>query len=132
MNFRKYCAYDYGQLSVVIASIILILVKPNVFVKMTRHILGRILLITLLVMASLHSTLSGVLIAIVFVVLTETFYEGLTEKTDVVNEEDEEVDVEGDEEETDGLKNPFGDMENFLQNEKEGLGVDMIDKVLSA
>jgi len=76
MDFRKYCVYDYGQLAIVIASIILILVKPDAFVKLTKNILGRIVLITLLIMATLHSSLSGILVAIVLVVLTETYYEG--------------------------------------------------------
>ena len=125
MDFRKYCVYDYGQLAIVIASIILILVKPDAFVKLTKNILGRIVLITLLIMATLHSSLSGILVAIVLVVLTETYYEGNCDK-ESCNDDSEDDDDDDDNSKDDNkapLENiiPTGTLfDDVLEDFKEG------------
>ena len=114
MDFRKYCVYDYGQLAIVIASIILILVKPDAFVKLTKNILGRIVLITLLIMATLHSSLSGILVAIVLVVLTETYYEGNCGKESC--HDDTEDDDDDDDDNDDNDDNSKDDNKAPLEN----------------
>lgn len=118
MDFRKYCVYDYGQLAIVIASIILILVKPDAFVKLTKNILGRIVLITLLIMATLHSSLSGILVAIVLVVLTETYYEGNCDKEschdDGETEDDDDDDDSVDDSAPDKSKDNKAPLENII------------------
>ena len=114
MDFRKYCVYDYGQLAIVIASIILILVKPDAFVKLTKNILGRIVLITLLIMATLHSSLSGILVAIVLVVLTETYYEGNCGKESC--HDDTEDDDDDDDDNYDNDDNSKDDNKAPLEN----------------
>ena len=115
MDFRKYCVYDYGQLAIVIASIILILVKPDAFVKLTKNILGRIVLITLLIMATLHSSLSGILVAIVLVVLTETYYEGNCGKESCHDDtEDDDDDDSVDDSAPDKSKDNKAPLENII------------------
>jgi len=115
MDFRKYCVYDYGQLAIVIASIILILVKPDAFVKLTKNILGRIVLITLLIMATLHSSLSGILVAIVLVVLTETYYEGNCDKESCNDDsEDDDDDDSVDDSAPDKSKDNKTPLENII------------------
>lgn len=128
MDFRKYCVYDYGQLAIVIASIILILVKPDAFVKLTKNILGRIVLITLLIMATLHSSLSGILVAIVLVVLTETYYEGNCDK-ESCNDDSEDDDNSKDDNKA-PLENiiPTGTLfDDVLEDFKEGNTTDTTD-----
>ena len=134
MDFRKYCVYDYGQLAIVIASIILILVKPDAFVKLTKNILGRIVLITLLIMATLHSSLSGILVAIVLVVLTETYYEGNCDK-ESCNDDSEDDDDDDDNSKDDNkapLENiiPTGTLfDDVLEDFKEGNTTDTTDTI---
>ena len=51
--------------------------KPNVLVKFVNSTLGRFVLVAIMLFALLHSTLSGVFVAILFVLLSEEVIEGM-------------------------------------------------------
>ena len=55
----------------------LMLTKPKVLVEMAQSGLGRVVLLLAVIGAALHSTLSGLLVAAVFVFLSESVFEGM-------------------------------------------------------
>ena len=58
----------------------LLFTKPNVLVKFANSIPGRFVLIGAMLFALLHSTLSGVFVAILFVLLSEEMVEGFDQQ----------------------------------------------------
>ena len=55
----------------------LLMTKPNVLVNFVNSTLGRLTLVGAMLFALLHSTLSGVFVAILFVLLSEEVFEGM-------------------------------------------------------
>lgn len=55
----------------------LLITKPNVLVKFVKSTMGRLVLVCAMLFALLHSTLSGVFVAILFVLLSEEVFEGM-------------------------------------------------------
>ena len=55
---------------------LLLYTRPNVLVKFSKTILGRVLLLITLVIGTLRSTIHGILIALVIVAFAEHMYEG--------------------------------------------------------
>ena len=55
----------------------LLITKPNVLVNFVNSTIGRFVLVGTMLFALLHSTLSGVFVAILFVLLSEEVFEGM-------------------------------------------------------
>ena len=55
----------------------LLFTKPNVLVNFVNSTIGRFVLVGAMLFALLHSTLSGVFVAILFVLLSEEVFEGM-------------------------------------------------------
>ena len=60
---------------------LLLYTRPNVLVKFSKSIIGKIILLVTLVIGTLRSTFHGILIALVIVVFAEQIYEGFTDTT---------------------------------------------------
>jgi hypothetical protein len=58
-------------------AIILLYIQPYALIRFTNTFFGRLISLIILVLASLHSTLSGIVVAMVIVVFTDTIYEGM-------------------------------------------------------
>ena len=56
----------------------LLITKPNVLVDIANTFLGRLVLVLAVVGAAMHSTLTGLLVAMLFIVLSESVVEGMT------------------------------------------------------
>ena len=76
--------------------------KPNVLVKFVKSTIGRLVLVGAMLFALLHSTLSGVFVAILFVLLSEEVFEGME------NEKAEEA-----------AKERYGEYESILKLKTE-------------
>jgi hypothetical protein len=63
---------------VLIVSIILLYIQPYVLIRSMNTFIGRLVSIIILVLASLYSTLSGIVLAMVMVAFTDTIYEGMS------------------------------------------------------
>tara|TARA_B100000902_G_C27265115_1_gene893073 strand:- start:686 stop:1267 length:582 start_codon:yes stop_codon:yes gene_type:complete len=70
---------------------ILLLTRPSVLVDMANTLLGRLVLLLAVVGAAMQSTLTGVLVAMLFIVLSETVFEGMENKTDAAKKDSENV-----------------------------------------
>ena len=55
----------------------LLLTRPNVLVNFSNTFFGKLILISVLVVTTLHSTLSGIFIGLLIVMLSENVYEGM-------------------------------------------------------
>ena len=55
----------------------LLLTRPGVLVDMANTLVGRLVLLLAVVGAAMQSTLTGVLVAMLFIVLSETVFEGM-------------------------------------------------------
>ena len=55
----------------------LMLTKPKVLVEMAQSSIGKVVLLLAVIGAALHSTLSGLLVAAVFIFLSESVFEGM-------------------------------------------------------
>lgn len=64
---------------VLIVSIILLYIQPYVLIRSMNTFIGRLVSIIILVLASLYSTLSGIVLAMVMVVFTDTIYDTIYE-----------------------------------------------------
>lgn len=80
----------------------LLFTKPNVLVKFVKSTLGRLVLVGTMLFALLHSTLSGLFVAILFVLLSEEVFEGME------NEKAEEA-----------AKERYGEYESILKLKTE-------------
>ena len=80
----------------------LLFTKPNVLVKFVKSTIGRLVLVGAMLFALLHSTLSGVFVAILFVLLSEEVFEGME------NEKAEEA-----------AKERYGEYESILKLKTE-------------
>ena len=69
----------------------LLLTRPIVLVDMANTFLGRILLVLAVVGGALKSTLTGLLVAMLFVVLSESTFEGMTAGDDDVEKEGDKL-----------------------------------------
>ena len=72
------------QLEYIIALLVisfLLYTRPNVLVKFSKTIIGRIILIAVMIMATLRSTIHGILVALVIIIFAEHIYEGFTDDT---------------------------------------------------
>ena len=68
------------EIIVLIVAIILLYIQPYALIRYTNTMLGRIISLILIVLASLYSTLSGTILAMVLVVFTDSIYEGMVPK----------------------------------------------------
>ena len=93
----------------------LLLTKPNVLVNFVKSTLGRFVLVAVMLFSLLHSTLSGVFVAILFVLLSEEVIEGMD------NEKAEEAAKEryGEYEKILKLKTDYCKNGKFIVGEKE-------------
>ena len=78
---------------VLIVSIILLYIQPYVLIRSMNTFIGRLVSIIILVLASLYSTLSGIVLAMVMVVFTDTIYDTIYEGMSVDAEAREKAEV---------------------------------------
>lgn len=71
----------------------LMLTKPKVLVEMAQSGIGRVVLLLAVIGAALHSTLSGLLVAALFVFLSESVFEGMENNSAVQQNEEAEKDA---------------------------------------
>ena len=69
----------------------LMLTKPAVLVNMAQSGLGRVVLLLAVIGAALHSTISGLLVAAVFVFLSESVFEGMENRSSEQQEQDKRL-----------------------------------------
>ena len=69
----------------------LMLTKPAVLVNMAQSGLGRVVLLLAVIGAALHSTISGLLVAAVFVFLSESVFEGMENGSSEQQKQDKEA-----------------------------------------
>jgi hypothetical protein len=84
-----------SELIVLVVITFLLYTRPLVLVNFSNTFVGKAILLFLIVSAALHSTVSGLLLALVLVMLTEYNYEGFENKDDdsaEVDNENTEVD----------------------------------------
>jgi len=66
----------------------LLLTRPSILVKMANDTLGKVFLVLAVVAAAFQSTLSGILTAMLFIVLSESVIEGMDTKSSTNNDKD--------------------------------------------
>ena len=66
----------------------LLLTRPSVLVDMANTLVGRLVLLLAVVGAAMQSTLTGVLVAMLFIVLSETVFEGMENQASSKDSED--------------------------------------------
>ena len=66
----------------------LLLTRPGVLVDMANTLVGRLVLLLAVVGAAMQSTLTGVLVAMLFIVLSETVFEGMENQASSKDSED--------------------------------------------
>ena len=79
------------EMIVMLVVAFLLFSKPKVLVNFTKTTIGRLILIGTMLFALLHSTLCGVFIAILFVMLSEEVFEGMDNIDALGGEEDKEA-----------------------------------------
>lgn len=72
------------EMTVMLVVAFLLFTKPKVLVKFANSIIGRLVLIGTMLFALLHSTLCGIFVAILFVMLSEEVVEGM-DNADIEN-----------------------------------------------
>jgi len=92
-----------SELIVLVVITFLLYTRPLVLVNFSNSFVGKAILLFLVVSAALHSTVSGLLLALVLVMLTEYRYEGFENK----DSEDTEVDSEDAEVDSSDAVNDF-------------------------
>jgi hypothetical protein len=65
------------EVAILIIAIILLFIQPYILIRNTNTFIGRVLSIIILVLAASHSTMAGILVAMVVVIFTDTVYEGM-------------------------------------------------------
>lgn len=83
---------NYIDLIILLVVYFLLFTRPTVLVKFSNTFIGKLLLILILVATTLQSTISGIFVAILIIVLSESVYEGMENKedTDIKDEVDKE------------------------------------------
>lgn len=79
------------EMSVMLVIAFLLFTKPTILVNFANSIIGRIVLVGTMLFALLHSTLCGVFIAILFVMLSEEVIEGM-DNADIKTKADKKYD----------------------------------------
>lgn len=69
---------------VLIVAIVLLYIQPHILIRLMNTFIGRLVSIIVIVLASLYSTLSGIVLAMVMVIFTDTIYEGMTDAGAIV------------------------------------------------
>jgi hypothetical protein len=65
------------EIILLVIVILLLYIQPYAIIRFSNTLLGRIVFIGLLILASLYSTISGLLIALLIVLFSEIIYEGM-------------------------------------------------------
>jgi hypothetical protein len=68
---------NYTDLTILLVISFLLFTRPTVLVNFSNTFIGKLVLLVILVVATLQSTISGLFIAILIIVLSETVYEGM-------------------------------------------------------
>jgi hypothetical protein len=84
---------NYTDLTILLIISFLLITRPNILVNFSNTFIGKLLLIIILVVTTLHSTISGIFVAILIVVLSETLYEGMENKEEE-NKKEQTLDEE--------------------------------------
>jgi hypothetical protein len=98
-----------SELIVLVVITFLLYTRPLVLVNFSNSFVGKAVLLFLIISAALHSTVSGLLLALVLVMLTEYNYEGFEGKDDsdavAGTDADEDSDSDEDADGTDAVRN---------------------------
>lgn len=73
-----YVMKQHVDILVMLVAAFLMLTKPQVLVDLAQTTLGKLALLLAVVGAALHSTMSGLLVAAVFIYLSESVFEGMS------------------------------------------------------
>jgi hypothetical protein len=81
-TLKKYTEYIYkdmhqGEIVILLIVIVLLYVQPYAIIRFSNTPFGRFIFIGILVLASLYSSISGLLVALLIVLFAETIYEGM-------------------------------------------------------
>ena len=88
-----------SELIVLVVITFLLYTRPLVLVNFSNSFVGKAVLLFLIISAALHSTVSGILLALVLVMLTEYNYEGFEGKNDSTMSDNEDSDDDTDDDE---------------------------------
>lgn len=92
---------NYVDITVLFVVAFLLLTRPNVLVNFSNTFFGKLMLISILVVTTLHSTLSGIFIGLLIVVLSENVYEGMENQDGSEEKHDSEEEQNSSEEQYD-------------------------------
>jgi hypothetical protein len=66
-----------GEIIVLVIVILLLYIQPYAIIRFSNTLFGRFVFLGILVLASFYSTISGLLVALLIVLYSETIYEGM-------------------------------------------------------
>lgn len=97
---------NYIDLTILLVVSFLLFTRPTVLVNFSNTFIGKLILILILVATTLQSTISGIFVAILIIVLSETVYEGMENKDviDVIDVKDVKDEVEKEQEQFEKIK----------------------------